>query len=77
VARPKDQIYLWINRRWCKRCSICAEVCPTKVIEIEKTGYPVLAHMDKCIDCGMCVIMCPDYAIFDDQEDKKLLAKIL
>jgi len=52
-------------------------VCPTKVIEIEKTGYPVLAHMDKCIDCGMCVIMCPDFAIFDDQEDKKLLAKIL
>jgi 2-oxoglutarate ferredoxin oxidoreductase subunit delta len=77
MPRAKDQIYLWINPRWCKRCGICAAVCPKEVIEMRPDGYPELAHMENCIDCGMCVTMCPDYAIFDNESDRELVKNIL
>lgn len=69
MPRPKDQIYLWICKKWCKRCGICSAVCPTKVFDVLPSGYPVIARMEKCVDCGLCSMLCPDYAIFNEKED--------
>lgn len=73
MPRPKDQIYLWVNLKWCKRCGICSSVCPMKVYEVMPSGYPKLAHLEKCIDCGLCSTLCPDYAIFTEREDVEAL----
>ncbi|MCX7765961.1 MAG: 4Fe-4S binding protein [Candidatus Sumerlaeia bacterium] len=69
--------YLWLNKRWCKRCGICAAVCPKNVIDYDHEGYPVFARMDACIYCLNCVLYCPDYAIFDSKEDQDYAKSIL
>jgi 2-oxoglutarate ferredoxin oxidoreductase subunit delta len=48
---------------------ICVEVCPTKAIvssdTINAKGYvvPVERDMSECKACGLCELMCPDFAI--------------
>lgn len=69
--------YLWCNKRWCKRCGICAAVCPTNVIEYDHEGYPVFARMEDCIYCLNCVLYCPDYAIIENKEDQEYVKPIL
>ena len=60
---------LWIDERYCKGCMICVEECPTKAIgssdTINAKGYiiPVENDMAKCNACGLCELMCPDFAI--------------
>ena len=55
----------------CNHCEqpTCADVCPTKAIassaKINAKGYviPVEKDMDSCKVCGLCELMCPDFAI--------------
>ena len=47
---------------WCKRCSLCISFCPVKALDKDSEGYPVVIN-DKCISCGNCELICPDYAI--------------
>ena len=54
----------------CKGCGLCAEVCPKKIIildkdKINKKGYhPAgLKDLDACTSCGQCAVICPDIAI--------------
>lgn len=60
---------LWIEERYCKGCLICVDVCPTKVLkpsrEINAKGYilPIGNDMKRCKACGLCELMCPDFAI--------------
>ena len=59
----------------CKGCSLCASVCPKKIMapDMEKlngNGYHPAAVRDpeKCIACGMCAMICPDSAIKVERE---------
>lgn len=61
---------LIINYEKCKGCSMCVNVCPKKILEINKVklnlkGYnPVdIIDSEKCISCAMCATMCPDCVI--------------
>ena len=36
----------------------CAQICPTKAIQINEDGV-VLPNPDKCIGCGSCLLVCP------------------
>jgi 2-oxoglutarate ferredoxin oxidoreductase subunit delta len=47
----------------CKACGICIELCPDKVFDRDKLGYPVLARPDECSQCLLCELHCPDFAI--------------
>jgi NAD-dependent dihydropyrimidine dehydrogenase PreA subunit len=47
----------------CKRCGICAAVCPADVFEPDPGGLPRVIHPRLCIWCDRCEIYCPDYAI--------------
>jgi 2-oxoglutarate ferredoxin oxidoreductase subunit delta len=73
LMKKTKKPFIWVNRRWCKRCGMCKEFCPKEVFELDKDGYPVPKHIGHCVDCGLCVIQCPDYAIVDDKETKKRL----
>lgn len=59
-----------INSELCKGCSLCVSTCSKKLLQIDKNilnskGYsPVtLTDRDKCNNCTMCAIICPDCAI--------------
>ena len=64
-----------INTDWCKGCSYCAQTCPRKAIsmdgDVNSSGYVTArADQSKCIACGLCYIVCPDYAITVYKGDK-------
>ena len=50
-----------INHETCNRDGICAEVCPSRIINFSRGGYPSLiaGSENACIKCGHCVAVCP------------------
>jgi 2-oxoglutarate ferredoxin oxidoreductase subunit delta len=55
----------------CKACGICIELCPDKVFDRDKLGYPVIARADDCSQCLLCELHCPDFAIEVRRRAKK------
>jgi 2-oxoglutarate ferredoxin oxidoreductase subunit delta len=60
-----------IDRVLCKRCGICAFVCPKQVFEFNELEGPQVVRPDDCIYCDMCIMMCPDMAIEINNEIKE------
>ena len=52
-----------INRSWCKGCRICVEFCPQDALAIDELEKANLAYPEKCNECGLCELRCPDLAI--------------
>jgi formate hydrogenlyase subunit 6/NADH:ubiquinone oxidoreductase subunit I len=53
-----------IDRKRCKRCGLCAEICPNGVLV--QTGarvFPKILSARVCSSCGHCVDVCPEGAI--------------
>jgi 2-oxoglutarate ferredoxin oxidoreductase subunit delta len=55
----------------CKACGVCIELCPDKVFDRDKLGYPVLARPDECSQCLLCELHCPDFAIEVRRRERK------
>ncbi|WP_313163561.1 4Fe-4S binding protein [Sedimentibacter sp.] len=60
MAKSKADISL------CKGCRLCVGQCPKSAIEplteVNKKGYEIIrVDAEKCIGCGMCYRICPDY----------------
>lgn len=49
-----------VNKKLCKKCGVCAKVCPPKCIDL--SPYPTIERK-KCINCFCCAEMCPYKAI--------------
>ncbi|AWI04391.1 4Fe-4S binding protein [Clostridium drakei] len=54
------------NTKRCKGCYYCVKACPKEAItvsdEVNLKGYAVIkVDEEKCIACGMCYTVCPDY----------------
>ena len=50
----------------CKGCRLCVGSCPKGAIipltELNKKGYEIIRiDEEKCIGCGQCYTICPDY----------------
>lgn len=64
-----------VNERYCKGCQICIQLCPKHVLELSKQvnnrGYYVSQAVDTsaCTKCLQCQLLCPDFAIFVDEEE--------
>jgi len=56
----------------CKACGICIELCPDKVFDRDKRGYPVLARPEECSQCLLCEVHCPDFAIEVRRRERKV-----
>lgn len=64
--------FVKIDKKKCKSCYLCIDVCPKKMIkkssEIGKSGINVV-EFDKdkndCIGCAQCALVCPDIAIVE------------
>lgn len=67
---------IFISSAYCKGCLICVESCPKKALKassaINAKGYtlPEVAKPQKCNACGICEIVCPDFAIAVEKEKR-------
>jgi NAD-dependent dihydropyrimidine dehydrogenase PreA subunit len=58
----------------CKGVYNCFEVCPEACYEKREDVRKVhLAHDDRCVRCGACVVQCPQDALyFEDEEGRRI-----
>ena len=56
-----------IDKKRCKVCGICVNVCPVKNLIIENNK---VKDLGKCIGCKLCEIYCPDFAIKIEKVEK-------
>lgn len=76
VKVPKGEIHIIKDR--CKGCGYCIEFCPKDVLEFSEEfnvkGYhaPVVKNPDDCVNCRLCEMLCPDFAIFCLPEEDAL-----
>lgn len=67
-AKPNRGVVEVLKDR-CKGCQFCIEFCPKQVLaesaEFNRKGYhPVYAaRSDECVNCGLCELICPEFAI--------------
>ncbi len=54
-----------VNLETCKKCGLCAEVCPNRVVEWVPGKEPRFCadRLSLCIQCGHCMAVCPTQSI--------------
>lgn len=68
IRIPHGEVSIITTR--CKGCAICETFCPRDVLAMSSAfnakGYhfPEVTHGEACLACGLCQIMCPEFAIF-------------
>lgn len=59
----------------CKGCGFCIEFCPRSVLEFSEEfnskGYhpPYIVKDGECVNCGLCEMLCPEFAIFSIKKE--------
>lgn len=48
-----------IDRSGCRSCSLCHDVCPTQVFDLDSEGVAVAARPANCVGCTSCESSCP------------------
>ena len=68
IKVPIGEVHIIADR--CKGCNFCIEFCPRKVL-VESTAFnvkgyhpPEVDKPDACVNCGLCELICPEFAIF-------------
>ena len=62
----KNKANAYADTILCKGCRLCVGACPKGAIEplteLNKKGYEIIRiDEEKCIGCGQCYTICPDY----------------
>jgi len=59
---------LTIFMHWCKACGICIDLCPHQVFTADRDGKPIISLPEKCTQCALCWLHCPDLAIISNEK---------
>lgn len=76
---PVGELFIIADR--CKGCDFCIEFCPNKVLEasrdFNRKGYhpPVMKDGIECNNCGICEVICPEFAIYSRIREKRCFSK--
>ena len=68
VRIPHGEVQVIVER--CKGCEFCVEYCPRGVLAMSEDfnakgyHYPVAVKANSCVDCSLCQMICPEFAIF-------------
>ncbi|MEK6672325.1 MAG: 4Fe-4S dicluster domain-containing protein [Nitrospirota bacterium] len=73
--------HMAVENRLCSRfltpksgCSICADHCPVTAITVSEKGAAIQAG---CLDCGVCLSVCPNGAFrINGRDDKEIIEEI-
>lgn len=63
TKRGKPQTKHSFYHAWCKRCGNCVAFCPLGILVADEWGYPHQVDKERCTGCGLCEMLCPDFAI--------------
>ncbi len=58
----EDVSTLVLDKKKCIGCSLCTEVCPQAVFEMQDNKAHIV-DFNACMECGACVNNCPSKAI--------------
>ncbi len=72
-----EVVELFLDGSRCKGCRYCVEICARKTLaigeEMNAKGHllPKVVENGECAACGLCAMVCPDFAIWLSSEDEE------
>lgn len=81
IRIPRGIVHIIEER--CKGCGFCVEFCPLHLLVTSKRtnskGYhpPEIIDDWHCVNCGLCALLCPDFAIYVEEGEARPPDKVV
>jgi len=63
-----------VEPKLCNRCGGCVSFCSADrigALEMGKDGFPRYANREKCLECGICYLICPQTHVLKEEVREK------